>query len=116
MLSGSQHGEAAKGIDGKDRRASVDAQRFEIAANQRGRWWMILDENDFGGAPAEGFNADGAGSGKKINEAGADYVGGQDVEESFTQAVAGGAEGEAFEALQDAAAVGSSDDAHECSY
>jgi len=52
---------------------------------------MILDEDDFGGAAAQGLNADGAGSREKIDEAGAGYIRGQDVEECFAQAVAGGA-------------------------
>jgi len=77
---------------------------------------VILDEDDFGGAAAEGFNADGAGSGKKIDESRAGYICGQHVEECFAQAVTCGPQSEALEALQDAASVDSGDDAHECSY
>ncbi len=77
---------------------------------------MIFDEDDFGSAAAEGFDADGTGSGEEIDESRTSYVGGQHVEERFAQAVAGGAQGEALEAFQDAASVDSGDDAHECSY
>src|SRR5712692_4458805 len=116
VFSSRQHGEAAKSVHGEHGHASIDAQRFEIAANQRGSGGVIFDEDDFGSAAAEGFDADGAGSGEKIDESRAEDVGGQHVEERFAQAVAGGAQGEAFEAFQDAAAVDSRDDAHEYGY
>jgi len=77
---------------------------------------VIFDEDDFGGSAAESFNADGTGSGEEVYEARTGDVGSQHVEEGFAQAVAGGAQGEAFEALQDAAAVDSGNDAHECSH
>jgi len=77
---------------------------------------VVLDKDDFGGSAAEGFDADGARSGKEIDESRAGDIGGQYVEECFAQAVAGGAQGEAFEGFQDAALVSSSDDAHECRY
>jgi len=112
-FSSGEHGQAAKSVYGEDGYTHIDAQRFEIAANQGGGGGVILDEDDFGGATAEGFDADGAGSRKKIDESRAGYVGGKNVEESFAEAVAGGAEGQAFEALQEAASVGSGDDAHE---
>src|SRR5260370_30568676 len=116
VFSSGQHGEAAKSIHGEQGYARGDPQRFEIAANQGDGWGVIFDEDDFGGAAAEGFDADGAGSGEEIDEAGAGNVGGQHVEERFAEAVAGGAQGEAFEALEDTASVGSGDDAHEYSY
>jgi hypothetical protein len=77
---------------------------------------VILDEHNFGSAAAQGFNADGTGPREKIDEARAGYIGGQHVEERFTQAVTGGTQREALEAFQNAAAVDSGDDAHECSY
>jgi len=73
---------------------------------------VIFDEGYVGGAAAEGFDADGAGAGEDVEEAGADYAGTEDVEERFAKAVAGGTEGEAFEAFEDAAAVFAGDDAH----
>ena len=60
---------------------------------------MIFDEGYVGGAAAEGFYANGAGAGEDVEEAGADYAGAEDVKERFAEAVAGGTESEAFEAL-----------------
>ena len=77
---------------------------------------MILDEHNFGGATAQGFNPDGACSGKQIDESGAGDVGSQHVEQRFAQAIACGSQRKALEAFQDAAAVGSGDDAHGCGY
>ena len=74
---------------------------------------MIFDEGYVGGAAAEGFDADGASAGEDVEESRAYYAGAEDVEERFAQAVAGGTESEAFQALQDAAAVFAGDDAHE---
>jgi len=37
---------------------------------------VIFDKDDFGGTTAEGFDADGAGSGEEIDEARTGYVGG----------------------------------------
>lgn len=73
---------------------------------------MIFDEGYVGGAAAEGFDADGAGPGEDVEEARAYDAGAEDVEEGFAKAVAGGAESEAFQALQDAAAVFACNDAH----
>jgi len=73
---------------------------------------VIFDEGYVGGAAAEGFDADGAGAGEDVEEARACYGGAEDVEERFAQAVAGGTESEALQALQDTAAVFASDDAH----
>jgi len=50
---------------------------------------MILDEDDLGGAAAQGLNAD-APVPRKDRRAGAGYITGQDVEECFAQAVAVG--------------------------
>src|SRR5450432_2823512 len=73
---------------------------------------MIFDEGGVSGAAAKGFDADGSGAGEDVEEAGAGNAATEHVEEGFAQAVAGGAEGEAFEAFEDAAAIGSGDDAH----
>lgn len=73
---------------------------------------MIFDEDGFGGAAAEGFDADGAGAGEDVEEARACDGGAEDVEEGFAQAVTGGTKGRAFEALQDTAAIFAGDDAH----
>jgi len=76
ICSSSEHGEAAKSVYGEDGRTGVDAQGFEIAANQSDGRGVIFDEDDLGGATAEGFDTDGAGSGEKIDESRAGYVGG----------------------------------------
>jgi len=77
---------------------------------------MIFNEDDFGGAAAEGFNADGTGPREEIDEASAGDIGSQYVEERFAEAIAGRAQREALEAFQDAAAIGSGDDANEWRY
>ncbi len=73
---------------------------------------MILNEHDFRGPAAQGFDANCAGSREEIRETRAGNVRGQHVEQSFTQAIARGTKREAFQAFQDAAAVRSGDDAH----
>jgi len=73
---------------------------------------VIFDERYVGGAAAEGFNAYGSGASEDVEEARADDAGTEDVEECFAKAVAGGTEREAFQALEDAAAVFAGDYAH----
>ena len=73
---------------------------------------MIFDEGRVSGAATEGFDADRSGAGENVEEARAGNTSAEHVEESFAETVAGGAEGEAFEAFEDAAAIGSGDDAH----
>lgn len=74
---------------------------------------MVFDKGCVDRAAAEGFDADGAGAGEDVEEARASDGGAEDVEECFAEAVAGGTEGEAFEAFEDAAAIFAGDDAHE---
>ena len=74
---------------------------------------MVFDKGYVGGAAAEGFDADRASAGEDVKEARASDAGAEDVEECFAEAVAGGTEGEALEALEDAATVFAGDDAHE---
>ena len=85
--------EGAEGVEGEDLRAAGDCEGCEVATNQDSGGSVVFDEDDFEGAAAEGFDADSAGSGEKINEARAGYVGSQYVEECFAQTVAGGAQG-----------------------
>ncbi len=73
---------------------------------------MISRKATSGGAAAEGFDAYGAGAGEDVEEARACDAGAKDVEERFAEAVAGGTEREAFQALEDAAAIFAGDDAH----
>ena len=104
--------EGAEGVEGEDLGSVVDCQRFEITADQDGGGGVVFDEDDFEGAAAERFNADGAGAGKDIEEAGTGDVGAEDVEEGFAKTVAGRAEGVAFEGFEDATAIFAGDDAH----
>ncbi len=47
-----------------------DVERSEIAAKQGGAGGMIFDKNGVTRAAAEGLDADGAGTGKQIQENG----------------------------------------------
>ena len=85
----------------------------EILADEFCGGRVIFEEGYVGGAAAEGFDAYGAGAGEDVEEARAYDAGAEDVEERFAKAVAGGTEREAFQALQDAAAIFAGDDAHE---
>ncbi len=105
--------QGGKGIDGEDTSAFFYLQRGEIFLDERYGGSMFFDEHDFGGATAEGFDADGAGAGKSVDEAGADHKFAENIEECFPKAIARGAKIEAFEALQMAAAKFSGDNAHE---
>ena len=60
--------------------ASANAERIEILLNERGSGRMILDEHHFGGAAAERFDANGAGTREDIEETAAGDVFSQDVE------------------------------------
>src|SRR6267154_93689 len=73
---------------------------------------MIFDEDGLRCAAADCFDADSAGAGEDIEEAGAGDVGTENVEESFAQTIAGRTEGVALEGLEDAAAVFAGNDAH----
>jgi hypothetical protein len=104
--------EGAEGVEGEDLRAAGDCEGCEVATNQDSGGGVVFDEDDFEGAAAEGFDADGAGAGEDVEEARAGDVGAEDVEEGFAKAVAGGAEGVALEGFEDAATVFAGDDAH----
>jgi hypothetical protein len=60
---------------------------------------MILDENNFRGATTDSFDADRAGACEKIEEARSGDAWAKHVEERFAQAVARGAQREAFQTL-----------------
>jgi hypothetical protein len=112
LVAGGEFLERAEGVEGKDLRSVGDCERFEIATDEDCGGGVIFDEDDLDGTAAEGFDADGAGAGEDVKEARAADVWAEDVEEGFAEAVAGGAEGGAFETFEDAAAVFASDDAH----
>jgi len=104
--------EGAEGVEGEDLRAAGDCEGFEVATDQDSGGGVVFDEDDFEGAAAEGFDANGAGASEDVEEARAGDVGAEDVEESFAKAVTGRAEGVALEAFEDAAAIFAGDDAH----
>src|SRR5258708_35859953 len=73
---------------------------------------MIFDEDDLRCAAADCFDADSASASENIEEVRAGDVGTENIEESFAQTIAGGAESVALEGLEDAAAVFAGNDAH----
>jgi len=112
LVASGEFFERAEGVERKDLGFGLDFERGEVAADQCGGGGMIFDEDSLGGAAAEGFDADGAGAGEYVEEAGAGYFGSEDIEESFAEAVAGGAQGVALEGFEDAAAIFTGDYAH----
>ena len=113
LVAGGDFFQAAEGVEGKDLRAVSDGEGFEIAADEDGGGGVIFDEDYFGRAAAQGFDADRAGARENVEKARAGNVGAQDVEEGFAEAIAGRTEGVAFQGLEDAAAIFAGDDAHE---
>src|SRR5580704_9804664 len=101
--------QAAEGVDGKNGGSAVNAEGFEVAAYQRCCWGVIFDEDDFRCAAAQGFDAHGAGASEDIDEAGTVHRVAQNIEQSLTQTIGGGAKGLAFQTFQDTAAVGAGD-------
>ena len=114
-VAGGEFLEGGQGGGGEDGVAGGDFEGVEILADEFCGGRVIFDEGYLGGAPAEGFDAHGAGAGEYVEEARACDRGAEDVEERFAQAVAGGTESEAFQALQYAAAIFAGDDAHSAS-
>jgi len=99
FVAGGDFFEGAEGVEGEDLGSAGDCEGFEVATDQGSGGGVVFDEYDFEGAATYGFDADGAGASEDVEEAGAGDVGAEDVEESFAKAVAGGAEGVAFEAF-----------------
>jgi hypothetical protein len=104
-----------EGILGKDHGACPDSERFQIAADQCRRGRVILEKNNLASATAQGLDAHGAGTGETVEEARAGDRVTQDIEECFAQTVTCGTQGPALEAFEEAAAVGSGNDAHRIS-
>lgn len=100
------------GIHLQDGGAFADLQGFEIVADEFGGGGVILNEQHVFGAAAQGLDADRAGAGEKIEEAGARDSGGENVEEGFAEPVAGGAELGGVEGFELARAVEAGDYAH----
>jgi hypothetical protein len=74
---------------------------------------MALQKERVGGAAAEGFDSDGAGSRVGVEERRACDARGEDVEQGLAQAVGGGTRGCAGDALQAARTELSGDDPHQ---
>lgn len=104
--------ECTKSVERENLRAVGDFERLEIAADQDSGGRMVLDEDYFGRATADAFDAHGSGAGEDVQKAGAADVGAENVEEGFAQAIASWAEGVALQGLENAAAIFTGDDAH----
>ena len=74
-----------------DQLGCEDVEGFEVFADQSRGLRVGFDENCFARAAADGFDANGAGSGEEVNEQRVLERGAEDVEEGFAQAIAGGA-------------------------
>ena len=105
--------ESAFGVGGEYFDAAGNLQGFEILANQADGSWIAVDEENFASATADGFNSDGAGAGVKIDEQGLLDGRAEDVEERFSETIAGGTDLEGVWSFQAAAAIFSGDDSHE---
>src|ERR1700674_169931 len=103
----------AESVGAQHGRAGAHTERFQVLANQRDGRRMLFDEDDFRGAAAERFDAHRACPRKNIEESRPSDCRTEHIEKSLAQTIAGGTQSKAFEAFQDAAAIGSSDDTHE---
>jgi len=81
--------------------AALDFQHGDVGADGGGGFGFALGEPAEIGAAAEGFYANSAGAGVKVGELCAVDARGEDVEEGFAEAVAGGAGFETFGGLED---------------
>jgi hypothetical protein len=88
----------------QDFEVRLDVERVEVLLNEVGRLFRGLDKVDVGGAAAQGFHANGTGSGIEIHEHLVCESGGiscrENVEKGFAEAVGGGAyvvSGEGFD-------------------
>ena len=64
----------------------------KIGFDESARLGRLIDKEDKGGASAQGFDADGTGSGKKVEDIAALYPVSKDVEQGFTDPIAGRAD------------------------
>lgn len=83
--------ESAECVDGKNGGSPANIEAREIGFDERDGRAVRFDEGGGGGSAADGFDADGSGAGEEIEEVPAFKVGTEDVEERFTEIVAGGA-------------------------
>jgi hypothetical protein len=103
---------SAQGVGPKHGCTGAHVERFQVFANQRDGRRMFFDEDDFRSAAAERLDAYRTCPRKNINESRACDCRTEHIEKSLPQTVAGGTQCEVFGAFQDAAAIGSGNDAH----
>ena len=72
--------EGAEGVQREDVHSVGDFKGLEIASDQDGGGRVVFDKHHFGRAAADGFDADGAGAGEDIEEAGTADIGAEHVE------------------------------------
>ena len=84
----------------------------QVGADGGQRRRGFFREPDVGGAAADRLDADRAGAGVEVDEAGPGDARREDVEEGLAQAVAGGARAAAARGDERARAIGAGDDAH----
>lgn len=89
-----------------------DVEGGEVGAEGSEGEVGVFGEPDVGCSAGDGLDAYGAGAGVEVDEAAAGDARGDDVEEGFAEAVAGGAGFEAAWGGELAGAIGSGDDAH----
>jgi hypothetical protein len=89
-----------------------EAGGVEVLADEGGVARGDLDGDDGLGAAAEGLEAEGAGAGEQLEDAGVGDAWGEAVEEGLFDEVRGGADGESFWDLENPAAGDAADDAH----
>src|SRR5208282_3828095 len=104
--------EAAANLSGDHLDALGDSEALEVFADQRNGGAVFFQKHYEAGAAAGRFDADSAGAGVAVYEEAARNARLQDVEEGFSQAVAGGTQRHAVGARDAAAAVFAGDHSH----
>ena len=92
--------------------AAADSERGQIGADGAEGGLGVFDEDGFCGASAEGLYSHRSGASVEVEEYGAGDARGENVEEGFAEAVAGGASVAAFGRDERSGAELSGDDAH----
>lgn len=113
QVASSEFFKAAFGVGFNYFYASANVEGFEILTHQTYAGGIMVDEEDFAGATADGFNPDCAGAGVEIDEQRIFDGRAEDVEEGFAEAVAGGADAREAWSSEAAAAIFSSDYSHD---
>jgi len=112
QVAGCHSFQAAQGGSFDQFGALADFESVEVVADQARGFGVRFDEDCFARAAADGFDAYGAGAGEQVHEEGVFECWAEDVEQGFTQAIAGGPEALCPGAFQRAAAIFSGDYTH----